>query len=356
MSTAIARSVASRSPSSQRIEETSVDSVKESLLSKVILIVGSPRSGTTWLGKIFDSHPAVRYRHEPDESPSEWQDVDPSSFASAVRRWIKEPPLRTVAKLPLFRKSWESRAGHFARLLAVYLLSAAASLPFVGQSLARAPLPEIFDVDDADVDHARTAIKSIRLSAGAYHFARAYPEGRTCLIVRHPCGQVESVMRGVSQGRFDAHGDEKFMPYNEDRAMACAARRGLTAVEFHALPAAAKYAWAWVAFNETALDALHGLPNARIVIYEDLCADPEAVSRELFAFAGLPWCDQTAAFVNDSAHGEERSSYYSVYRDAAAAAEGWRMRMSPEDQRAVRQVVAQSTLARLWPDLSATST
>jgi hypothetical protein len=30
--------------------------------------------------------------------------------------------------------------------------------------------------------------------------------------------------------------------------------------------------------------------------------------------------------------------------------------MSPEDQRAVRQVVAQSTLARLWPDLSATST
>src|SRR4029077_20959561 len=164
-------------------------------------------------------------------------------------RWIRQPPLRTVAKLPLFRKNWESHSTHLVRLLAVYLLSAAAALPFVGQSLARAPLPEIFDVDDADVDHARTAIKSIRLSAGAYHFARSYPEGRTCLILRHPCGQIESVMRGVSEGRFSNHGNEKFMPYNEDRAMVYAARRGLTAAQFHALPAAAKYAWAWVAFN-----------------------------------------------------------------------------------------------------------
>ena len=31
-----------------------------------ILLFGMPRSGTTWLGKIFDSHPAVLYRHEPD--------------------------------------------------------------------------------------------------------------------------------------------------------------------------------------------------------------------------------------------------------------------------------------------------
>jgi Sulfotransferase family len=34
----------------------------------LILVLGAPRSGTTWLGKIFDSHPDVLYRHEP-ESP-----------------------------------------------------------------------------------------------------------------------------------------------------------------------------------------------------------------------------------------------------------------------------------------------
>src|SRR5258707_4316970 len=39
---------------------------------KTIFIFGAPRSGTTWLGKIFDSHPDVLYRHEPDiTSPAE---------------------------------------------------------------------------------------------------------------------------------------------------------------------------------------------------------------------------------------------------------------------------------------------
>ena len=32
----------------------------------LILLFGMPRSGTTWLGKIFDSHPDTLYRHEPD--------------------------------------------------------------------------------------------------------------------------------------------------------------------------------------------------------------------------------------------------------------------------------------------------
>ena len=31
-----------------------------------IVILGAPRSGTTWLAKIFDSHPQVTYLHEPD--------------------------------------------------------------------------------------------------------------------------------------------------------------------------------------------------------------------------------------------------------------------------------------------------
>ena len=35
-------------------------------MNKFVLIFGMPRSGTTWVGKIFDSHPEVMYLHEPD--------------------------------------------------------------------------------------------------------------------------------------------------------------------------------------------------------------------------------------------------------------------------------------------------
>ena len=40
-------------------------------LAAPILILGAPRSGTTWLAKIIDSHPDVLYRHEPDKLAAE---------------------------------------------------------------------------------------------------------------------------------------------------------------------------------------------------------------------------------------------------------------------------------------------
>jgi len=39
---------------------------KKILKNRIILVFGMPRSGTTWLGKIFDSHMDLIYLHEPD--------------------------------------------------------------------------------------------------------------------------------------------------------------------------------------------------------------------------------------------------------------------------------------------------
>ncbi|HKH43129.1 MAG TPA: hypothetical protein VKM72_00510, partial [Thermoanaerobaculia bacterium] len=38
-----------------------------SVRKSLILVLGLPRSGTSWLGKVFDSHPEVFYLHEPDK-------------------------------------------------------------------------------------------------------------------------------------------------------------------------------------------------------------------------------------------------------------------------------------------------
>lgn len=42
------------------------------VLPRKLVVLGSPRSGTTWLGKIFDSHPDVLYLHEPDTIRRNW--------------------------------------------------------------------------------------------------------------------------------------------------------------------------------------------------------------------------------------------------------------------------------------------
>lgn len=311
-------------------------STADTLATRCILIAGAPRSGTTWLAKIFDSHPAVLYRHEPDE-------VAPpgDSIQDSVARWVVQTDPRTAGKRPYFPKSWRSGP---ARLLRT-------GLAYASAAAGRAGLPAWHIPDLGRIGAARVVIKSVRLSRGIGEFAAAFPEGRAVFIPRHPCGQVASVMRGTKDGRFVLAEEGTDMPFDEAGAIAFAARFGLDEPAFQRLPDAGKYAWAWRAFNETALAGLEGLANARVVVYEDLCASPASQVQSLFAFAGLPWHAQTAAFLDRSTTYDGQAGYYAVVRNSIAAADRWRTAMPPADQEAVRAVVRDSPLARYWSDL-----
>jgi hypothetical protein len=306
-----------------------------------IFLLGAQRSGTTWLGKIFDSHPDVLYRHEPDHG-----DTSQAPLRTLVENWIANRSQRAAAKRPFFRKSWQSAPAFWARSALATLLAAATRLPAIGRTIARLSIPDL-----GSSPHMRVAIKSIDWCEGVGAFARVLPDSRTIVILRHPCGQVASVMRGNAGGRFTLREPGTDMPFDEIPTLRFAAARGVDEAAFQALPEAARYAWAWVMFNETALNALEGLPNAKIVVYEDLCARPAETARDMFSFAGLDWNSQTVEFLERSTNHQGTTGYYAVFKNAIAAAERWRATMPPADQDAVREVVCQSPLARFWPDL-----
>jgi len=308
----------------------------DALAATAILIVGAPRSGTTWLAKIFDSHPDVIYRHEPDE-------IVPASgsIRADMARWIRQHDARTAGKRPFFPKSWQTVP---ARLLRTSLAYGGAATNRIG--LPAWPIPDL-----GDTRRARVVIKSVRLNVGIGAFARAYPDGRAVLILRHPCGQVSSVMRGTSAGRFELAQPGTDMPFDEAGAVTFAARFGVEEATFQRLPNAAKYAWSWRAFNEIALDSISGLSNARVAVYEDLCAGPGAEAGASLDFCGLRWNRQTEAFLARSTSHEE-PGYYAVVRDSIAAANRWRASMPGEDQAAVRAVVRESPLRGYWADLT----
>ncbi|HXT82369.1 MAG TPA: sulfotransferase [Acetobacteraceae bacterium] len=318
--------------------------VTDSLVETVILVLGAPRSGTTWLAKILDSHPDVLYRHEPDEvipAPAELEDA---ALRRLIAAWIAERGLRSAGKRPFFPKSWQSAPARLLRTGLAHAVTAGERV--LGASrLAAAALPDL-----ARDRPARAVIKSVRWSEGAPLLTRSLPASRTFFILRHPCGQVASVMRGTGQRRFELREAGTDMPFHEGRAIAQAAAFGLDATEFQALPDAAKYAWDWVAFNAPVLDAPAEQPNLRVVVYEDLCARPIPMAREIMAFAGLSWTSQTERFVSRSTTHEGRAGYYGVFRNALAAAESWRGSMTQADQAAVRSVVQRSGLGRFWPD------
>lgn len=310
-------------------------------LASPILILGAPRSGTTWLAKIVDSHPDVLYRHEPDAIVPPPVPLTPDALPALLARWAAGTGARAVTKRPYFRKSWQFGWALGLRSFFAAAVSAAGRLPLGSAGGWRIP-------DFAARPAPRLAIKSIDWAEGAVVLPVTLPASRTIFILRHPCGQVASVMRGNRLQRFDLKTSGTDMPFNQARAQRFA---GLDQPAFEALPDAAKYAWSWRAFNEPAYTALAAQPNVYVVLYETLCAQPERQARRIFSFAGLDWCQQTGDFIARSTRHPGEAGYYAVFRDAMAAADNWRSTMSAVDQAAVGSVVAASPLARFWPDL-----
>jgi hypothetical protein len=318
------------------------DSRFDALAASAILIVGAPRSGTSWLGKIFDSHPDVLYRFEPD-----WFDPDEVAANNALIRvnmacWLANRDPRASGKRPFFAKSWQTAP---ARLLRATLIYAEAAATRIG--LPSWPAPDL-----GATARARGVVKSVKLRDGLGAFARACPDGRAVLILRHPCGQVASLVRGTRDGRFDLAAPGTDMPFDEARTLAFAARHGIGGDAFQRLSDAAKYAWSWREFSEIAFDSIAGQSNAHVVVYEDLCARPIAEARAILAFAGLPWHSQTETFLTRSTQHDGPAGYYAVERNSIEAAERWRTEMGPLDQEAVRAVMRGSPLARYWADLA----
>lgn len=312
----------------------------------VILIVGAPRSGTTWLAKIVDSHPDVLYRHEPDETLPGPEPLTPDAVPALLARWASDRSARTVSKRPFFPKSFQSDLARGLRNVLAAAVSAAARMPAPFNALAHLAIPDMLSRPAP-----RVAIKSVRWAMGAAMLARVAPASRIIFILRHPCGQVASVMRGNRQRRFDLKTEGTDMPFDEAAAVPFAAAHGVDDPDFQALPDAAKYAWSWRAFNEPAYAALAAERNVHVVLYEALCAEPAALSRRILKFADLDWNPQTQDFISRSTSHRGPAGYYAIFRDAVSAAENWRATMSPEDQTAVLSVVADSPLARFWPDL-----
>jgi len=322
-------------------------------VDRTVLVAGTGRSGTTWLGKILDSSPDLLYRHEPDNPRNfPWfegiptriaRDTDDGGLEDAWRRASEETFWHASNKLdrrPHFKKQ-------ALRPVPMQIFRRASDAWI---SLARRPAPLwrtprwLFREPPEGVPLVwKTVVSNLRLAWIHDHF----PGTRIVFILRHAGGFMNSKVQGFRKLGVMEYG-------NMDRL-------GPVLLPFD-LPAHERYGGTlegddpfarelvyWIIANEIPLLALADSPRFHPVVYEDLCARPMETVEGIFQFLEMPVPESTRRFVAASTTGDE-TGYHAVHRTSTEAAEKWRRELEPERVEEVERAVAGCLLAKYFPD------
>jgi hypothetical protein len=296
---------------------------------KFILLFGLPRSGTTWAGKILDSHPSTLYRHEPDSvhritEASLAPEITETDFFDSLRRYVQTIPAnrhpKVVGKQPIFPKSYLSQTA-----LTLYTAGVRVSKIFarLGMTLPVITAPSHYGRNGALV------WKSIESLGRLGLLIAALPDAVGLHMVRHPCGFVASVQRGERTGRFqDNRGASEDYGILELLLTTSTAKNfGIDIADLKTMLPEERLAWRWCIFNDKVLEDVSSIPRVLSFAYEELCDSPLSTAKSLLEFSGLPWNTQVEKFVAASTTAHD-STYYSVFKNPQRAAYGWQTELS----------------------------
>ncbi len=315
--------------------------------SPLIMISGLPRSGTTWLGKLFDSHPRVLYRHEPDSVfPLKWLPTmiadGGAAYAARLREFVVQIPFMRDAKVaasqPQFAKEYFSAMRQFC---AEHALRAIKLFAKVGDSTQ---IPR-FCLPNANAEFVLTW-KTIESCGRLGCFVNTLQPLRVIQILRHPGAVTASQLRGKRLNKFNGY--DQAVDYNyfklwleKEDAHTLDMLQSMSEVE--------RLTWLHLVRMEKAVNDLAARRDCRVVVYEDLCARPAEILEELLEFCGLDFSAQTKKFLHESTSKTDKR-YFGLFKDSLESAHKWKTELRPNEREATQRMVAQSPLARFWEE------
>jgi hypothetical protein len=186
-------------------------------------------------------------------------------------------------------------------------------------------------------------VKSVMSNLRLSWLHRQFPELRLVLIVRHPGGYINSWLTG-SQRQFGerARLDNDVLPFVRDEQL----RYGEAYENGTPLERELIY---WTLANERPLVDLEGSDKLKVVVYEELCADPSRVLSELCDFIQIPFAPRMQTFIDASTKNHD-ARYYSIFKHPSVVANKWRDELTEEQLGTVDRYLRSSKLAKLWKD------
>jgi hypothetical protein len=318
-----------------------------------VFIVGGARSGTTFLAKLLDSHPDVLYRHEPDsvrvntEIPFVPRPEEIGSYIASGRDYLdvlsQVGSTKTSGQRPFFNKSYRTTLQKQAFLGGLYIAKA---LERFARPVVRPPLRVPDWIGSDGTTRIMPLIKSVDSPWRTLLFSKAQPTFRFIHIVRHPCGVVNSRMRGIQQNLMS---EITYLRPPFEAGMAEGYSRTLN--ELEAASYEERAAFLWMLCNQRIHDDMADNDRYRMVSYDDICRNLEPETRRLFEFAGLDWHTQTERFIHDlQVQGSSEAGYFNVMRSPLTAVDKWRQQLTRDQIARIEDVVRESEVGRRFVD------
>ncbi len=243
-----------------------------------VYVVSFPRSGSTWVGAVLGRAKNALY--------------------------LREPMTQGVADRE-FKPVFELENGAVPGKWASAANAAFAGAPVFHDGIARFPSQWKF----GERKKKKLVIKEVNPFAVHWVWARYKP--RIVFLVRHPVAVTASFKKRGWGGSFDTPD-----AWREHAALQARSQRA-------------------------ALDVFQFQSNVerRIVIYEELCADPLAEFKKLCEFTDLVFDAELESFVreHDAEKDGERDRPFSIFRDSKSMIASWRTEASPEEIAASRE-------------------
>ena len=254
------------------------DALSSTSQLNVVVIVGSGRSGTSFLAKLLDSSPRVLYRHEPDATvfsekvphlpipPEEYENYFDDTRQYMQRLIRQRDP-----------KTYRSSTGNYAFPLFLYLAKIASKIRI------KINIPDLLIKGSSPI----YLIKSVNSIGRAPLFLSSMPEIKYLHIVRHPCGVISSILDGIKikQMRKPEYIDQIFKsreveiyPYSHEK--------------ISSLSYEEKQAYCWMLYNNKIYREMMKNKNYRLVFYEELCVKLYDEILDIANHAGIEFEEQ----------------------------------------------------------------
>jgi hypothetical protein len=316
-------------------------------IPQLVFLLGSPRSGTTYLAKLLDCAPSTGYLHEPLSKgrgllvhraigiTSHGHQLDTHFVHALTLDLVQHLP--QYSKPPFFPKHFEripwalASAWFFQRFFKINI------------SYSRRLL---------DLKNLHMLVLKDGLAPFSHRLCRAL-QARMIVLLRHPCGVVNSMLRGEQIGAMGRGSDAGL--WSTSSRLLCTF--GYTADDLKNMQPDELHALRWLVANYPVLEWMDD-PAVRVVTYSDLIQKPETTYTALCAWLGLPVAQRALRLMRHPTRAFSewiryllgpRFRYYSIVPRGPELDRAWQHELPADSIARILRIAQPFPLDRFWP-------